>query len=76
LTIKKLELDGKELKVRCLGDLVLRERGILNVTIKLKPSERLAREQAAILGLLKNKDAEGFYQFSLGGTLADPLPRL
>lgn len=76
LTIKKLELDGKELKVRCLGDLVLRERGTLNLTIKLKPSERLVREQAAIFGLLKNKDAEGFYQFSLGGTLADPLPRL
>jgi len=76
LTIKKLELDGKELKVRCLGDLVLRERGTLNLTIKLKPSERLAREQASILALLKNKDAEGFYQFSLGGTLSDPLPRL
>lgn len=76
LTIKKLELDGKELKVRCLGDLVLRERGTLNLTVKLKPSERLAREQAGILALLKNKDAEGFYQFSLGGTLSEPLPRL
>ena len=76
LMIKKLELEGKELKVRCLGDLVLRERGTLNLTIKLKPSERLAREQAGILALLKNKDAEGFYQFSLGGTLSDPLPRL
>ncbi|MGC1455365.1 MAG: type II secretion system protein GspN [Nitrospirota bacterium] len=76
LTIKKLELEGKELKVRCLGDLVLRERGTLNLTIKLKPSERLAREQAGIISLLKNKDAEGFYQFSLGGTLSEPLPRL
>src|SRR3990172_5500950 len=69
LMIKKLELEGKELKVRCLGDLVLRERGTLNLTIKLKPSERMAREQAGILSLLKNKDAEGVYQFSLGGTM-------
>jgi len=76
LTIKKMELDGKELKVRCLGDLVLRERGTLNLTVKLKPSERLAREQAGILAFLKNKDAEGFYQFSLGGTLSEPMPRL
>jgi type II secretion system protein N len=76
LTIKKLELDGKELKVRCQGDMVLRERGTLNLTMKLKPSERLAREQAAVLSLIKNKDAEGFYQFSLGGTLSEPMPRL
>jgi len=76
LNIKKLELDGKELKVRCLGDVVLRERGSMNLTIKLKPSERLAHEQADLLSLLKNKDAEGFYQFSLGGTLAEPMPRL
>ena len=76
LTIRKLELDGKELKIRCLGDVVLRERGTLNLNIKLKPSERLAREQADVLSLLKNKDAEGFYQFSLGGTLAEPMPRL
>ncbi len=76
LTIKKLELEGKELKVRCLGDLILRERGTLNLTIKLKPSERMAREQAGIVSLLKNKDAEGFYQFSLGGTLSEPMPRL
>lgn len=76
LTIKKLEFDGKELKLRCLGDLVLRERGTLNLTIKLKPSERLAIEQAGIFSLIKNKDAEGFYQFSLGGTLSEPLPRL
>ncbi len=76
MTIKKLTLDGKELKVQCLGDLVLRERGTLNITVKLKPSERLAREQSGILSLLKNKDAEGFYQFSLGGTLSEPLPRL
>ncbi len=76
LTIKKLELEGKELKVRCLGDLILRERGTINLTVKLKPSERMAREQAGILSLLKSKDAEGFYQFILGGTLSEPLPRL
>ena len=76
LTIKKLECEGRELKVRCLGDLILRERGTINLTIKLKPSERMAREQEGILSLLKNKDAEGFYQFSLGGTLSEPLPRL
>jgi type II secretion system protein N len=76
LTIKKLDFEGKELKVRCLGDLVLRERGTINLTMKLKPSERMAREQAGIISLLKNKDAEGFYQFSLGGTLSEPLPRL
>jgi type II secretion system protein N len=76
LTIRKLELDGKELKIRCVGDLVMRERGTLNLTIKVKASERLAQEQAALLSLLKNKDAEGFYQFSLGGTLSEPVPRL
>jgi type II secretion system protein N len=76
LTIKKMELDGKELKVRCLGDLVLRERGTLNLTVKIKPSERLAREQAGIFTLLKNKDSGGFYLFSLGGTLSEPMPRL
>ncbi len=76
MTIKKLTLDGKELKVQCLGDVVLRERGSLNLTVKLKPSERLAREQSGMLSLLKNKDAEGFYQFSLGGTLSEPIPRL
>ncbi len=76
LTIKKLEIEGKELKVRCLGDLILRERGTINLTVKLKPSERMAREQEGVFSLLKNKDAEGFYQFSLGGTLSDPLLRL
>ncbi len=76
LTIKKLELDGKELKVQCLGDIVLRDRGTLNLTVKLKPSERLAQEQSAVFSLLKNRDADGYYQFSVGGTLADPLPRL
>ena len=75
LTIKKLELEGKELKVRCLGDLILRERGTINLTVKLKPSERMAREQEAIFSLLKNKDAEGYYQLSLGGTLSEPLAR-
>jgi type II secretion system protein N len=76
LTIKKLEIEGKELKVRCLGDMILRERGTINLTVKLKPSERMAREQEGIFSLFKNKDAEGFYQFSLGGTLSEPLPRL
>lgn len=76
LTFKKLELDGKELKVRCLGDMVLRERGTLNLTLRLKPSERLAQQQAGLISLLKNRDAEGFYQFSLGGTLTEPMPRL
>jgi type II secretion system protein N len=76
MTIKKLEFDGKEIKIRCLGDLVLRERGTINLIVKIKPSERLAREQASILSLLRNKDADGYYQFSIGGTLAEPLPRL
>jgi type II secretion system protein N len=75
-TIKKMELDGKELKVRVSGDLVMRERGTLNLAVKLKPSERLAKEQAGLLSLLKNRDPEGFYLFSLGGTLAEPMPRL
>jgi type II secretion system protein N len=76
MTIRKLDLDGKELKVRCIGDVILRERGSLNLTVRLKPSERLAREQAGLLSLIKNKDAEGFYQFNLGGTLSEPVPRL
>jgi type II secretion system protein N len=76
LTIKKLELDGRELKIRMLGNLVLRERGTLNLTVKIKPSERLAREQAMVMSLLKNKDVDGFYQFGLGGTLSNPMPRL
>ena len=76
LTIRKLNFDGKELKIQCQGDLVLRERGSLNLLVKLKPSERLAREQAALVSLLKNKDADGYYQFSLGGTLDAPMPRL
>jgi type II secretion system protein N len=75
-TIKKLELDGKELKVRVSGDLVMRERGTLNLAVKLKLSERLAKEQAGLLSLLKNRDPEGFYLFSLGGTVAEPMPRL
>jgi type II secretion system protein N len=76
LTIKKLELDGKELKMRVSGDLVMRERGTLNLAVKLKVSERLAKEQAGLLSLLKNRDPEGFYLFSLGGTVAEPMPRL
>lgn len=74
--VRKFEMDGKELKVRLSGDLVMRERGTLNLVVRLKPSERLATEQAGVLSLLKNRDAEGFYQFSLGGTVAAPIPRL
>ncbi len=76
LTIRKLEMEGKELKIQCFGDIVLRERGTLNLAVKVKPSERLAHEQSGIFSLLKNKDAEGFYQFSVGGTLSEPMPRL
>lgn len=76
LTVKKLEFEGKELKIKIMGDLVLRERGSLNLTVKLKPSERLAQEQSGILSLIRSKDAEGFYQFSLGGVLSDPQARL
>jgi type II secretion system protein N len=75
LLLKRLELDGRELKVRITGDLVMQERGSLNLVVKLRPSERLSREQAGLLSLLKNRDAEGFYQFSLAGTVAEPLPR-
>ncbi len=76
LTVKKLEMNGKDLKVRVSGDLVLRERGMLNLIVKVKPSVRLAREQAGLLSLLKTRDADGFYQFTLGGTLNAPVPRL
>lgn len=76
LTVKKLEMEGRELTMRTSGDMVLRERGSLNIVVKLKPSERLAREYAAVVSLLKNRDADGFYQFTLGGTLAEPMPRL
>ena len=75
LTVKKLELDGKELKVRVSGDLVMRQRGYLNVVVKFKPSERLAQEQAGFLSFIKNRDAEGYYQVTLTGTLASPVPR-
>jgi type II secretion system protein N len=76
LTVKKLEMNGKELKIQCQGDLVLRTNGTLNLTFRVKPSERLAHEQSMIFSLLKNKDPEGYYQFSLGGTLSQPVPRL
>lgn len=74
-TIRKLELDGKELKVRITGDLVMRERGTLNLAVKFKPSERLATEQAGLLSLLKNRDPEGYYMLTLAGTVAEPMPR-
>lgn len=76
LMVKKLEMDGKELKIRATGDLVLRERGMMNLAVKLKLSERMAQEQSWITSLLKNKDAEGYYLLTLGGTLAEPIPRL
>lgn len=76
LTIKKLEFEGKEVKIRATGDILLRERGTINLIVKLKLSERMAQEQAWITALIKNKDAEGYLMFTLGGTLAEPLPRL
>lgn len=76
LMIKKLELDGKELKLRASGDVVVRTQGALNLSVRIKPSERLAREQSALFSLLKIKDAEGFYTVALGGTIDRPLPRL
>jgi type II secretion system protein N len=76
LTVKKMEMEGKELKILTSGDMVLRERGSLNLVVKLKPSERLAREYAGVVSLLKNRDADGFYQFTLGGTFDMPMPRL
>ncbi len=75
LIIRKLELEGKDLKIRVNGDVVMRERGTMNLTVKLKPSERLANEQSGILAILKNRDPEGFYQISLGGMLSEPVPR-
>jgi type II secretion system protein N len=76
LTVKKLEFDGKDLAVRAGGDVVLRERGMLNLAIRLKPSERLAHEQSALISLLRTRDAEGFYQLTVGGLLSEPMPRL
>jgi type II secretion system protein N len=74
-TIRKLELDGKELKIRISGDIVMRERGTLNLAVKFKPSERLATEQSGLLSLLKNRDPEGYYLLTLAGTVAEPFPR-
>lgn len=76
LTVKKLELDGKDLTVRATGDLVLRERGTLNLAIKLKPSERLAHEQSALVSFLRTRDADGYYLLTLGGMLSEPVPRM
>jgi type II secretion system protein N len=75
LTVKKLELDGKELKVRAAGDLVLHERGTMNLSLKFKPSERLAHEQASLISLLKNRDTDGYYELVVGGLLSQPVPR-
>lgn len=76
LIVKKLELDGKELTIRAAGDVVLRRTGLLNLQMKVKPSERLLREQSGYFALLKIRDAEGYYPFSVGGTVAAPFPRL
>lgn len=76
MTIRKLELNGRELKVIGVGDVVLREKGTLRLTFRLKPSERLAQEQAGFMSMLKNKDAEGYYLLSVGGTLDAPIPRM
>jgi type II secretion system protein N len=74
LLIKKLELDGKDLAVRAAGDVVMREQGMINITIRFRPSERMLHEQAAMFSLLKDRDPEGYYQIKLGGTIASPLP--
>ncbi len=76
LTVKKLELDGNYLSVRATGDVVLRERGTVNLTVKLKPSEKLLHEQSALFSLLKTRDPDGFYEVSFGGLLSAPMPRL
>ena len=76
LTIKKLQLDGKQLQLRVTGDVILHERGLLNLTVKVKPSEQLAHDQSALISLLHNRDPEGFYQFSVGGLVSQPMPRL
>ncbi len=75
LLVKKLELSGKDLIVRATGDLVMREQGTLNMTIRLRPSERMAHEQNALFSLLKNRDPEGFYEIRLGGLVSNPLPQ-
>ena len=75
LMVKKLELEGKEIRIQVAGDLVLHERGTLNLTVKIKPSERLAHEQAAFLSLLKNRDADGYYNLVIGGFVSEPMPR-
>jgi len=76
LSLKKLELEGKELNINCGGDIALGDRGGMNLLFRLKPSERLNHEQAGILSLFKTRDADGFYQFGLGGTLSEPALRL
>jgi type II secretion system protein N len=75
LMIKKLELDGRELKIQASGDLVLRERGTLNISVRIKPSERLLHEQSTLFSLLTNRDAEGYFLVTLGGMLSQPMPR-
>lgn len=74
LRIKRLEMEGKEIKIKAVGDLMLRKQGLLNLRVKLKPSERLAREYKGMLGLLKNQDPDGFYQVTIGGTITSPMP--
>ncbi len=75
LLIKKLELSGKELTIRVTGDMVMRDQGLINLAIRLKPSERLAHEQASFVSLLRNRDAEGFYHIIIGGLVSSPMPQ-
>lgn len=75
LFIKKLEADGKEIKIRMSGDAVLRDHGSINLSVKFRPSERIEREQTNLLSLIKNRDSGGFYHLSLVGTLDAPIPR-
>ena len=75
LLIKKFEMDGRELKIQASGDMVLRERGTLNISVRIKPSERLLHEQSALFSLLQNRDAEGYFLVTLGGLVSEPMPR-
>ena len=74
LTVKKLELEGKDLKVRATGDVAMRGQGPISLAVKLKPSERLVHEQAALFSFMK-KDSEGYYQVVLGGLVSAPIPQ-
>jgi type II secretion system protein N len=74
LLVKKLELEGKDLKVHAAGDVVMREQGPINLTIRLKPSERMVHEQQSLFSLLK-VDSDGFYRITIGGLVSAPVPQ-